>query len=50
MGRRPIALGTDAAQVLDHFGIEHISAPHPSARIGSFDMRAALIAKAVQSA
>ncbi|MFX0542194.1 hypothetical protein ACEWPM_010740 [Roseovarius sp. S4756] len=49
MGRRPVALGTDAANVLRHFGIDHIPAPHPSARIGSFDARAALIAKAVLS-
>ncbi len=49
MGRRPVALGTDAASVLAHFGIDHVAAPHPSARIGSYDMRAALIAKAVQS-
>ncbi|WP_246040381.1 hypothetical protein [Roseovarius arcticus] len=50
MGRRPIALGIDAAQVLTHFGVDHVPAPHPSARIGSYDMRAALIAKAVQNA
>lgn len=50
MGRRPVALGTDAAQVLTHFGIDHIPAPHPSARIGSYDRRAALIAKAVETA
>ncbi|MEX1234023.1 MAG: hypothetical protein WEB56_03445 [Roseovarius sp.] len=49
MGRRPIALGKDAANVLTHFGIAHAVAPHPSARIGRFDARAALIAKAVQS-
>ncbi|WP_113913228.1 hypothetical protein [Roseovarius dicentrarchi] len=50
MGRRPVALGTDAAQTLTHFGIDHVTAPHPSARIGSFDKRAALIAKAVETA
>ncbi|MFD0860066.1 uracil-DNA glycosylase family protein [Roseovarius aquimarinus] len=49
MGRRPVALGTDAANVLSHFGIDHAIAPHPSARIGSFDARAALIAKAIAS-
>lgn len=48
MGRRPVALGTDAAQALGHFGIDHAVAPHPSARIGSFDARAALIAKAIE--
>lgn len=49
MGRRPVALGTDAANVLRHFGIDHAVAPHPSARIGSYDARAALIAKAIRS-
>ncbi|MFX0547479.1 hypothetical protein ACEWPL_018315 [Roseovarius sp. S1116L3] len=48
VGRRPVALGTDASNVLKHFGIDHVTAPHPSARIGSYDARAALIAKAVQ--
>ncbi|PVA09352.1 hypothetical protein DC366_14630 [Pelagivirga sediminicola] len=47
MGRRPVALGTDAASVLTHFGVDHTAAPHPSARIGSYDARAALIAKAI---
>ena len=48
MGRRPVALGVDAANVLTHFGIEHTAAPHPSARIGSYGHRAALIAKAIR--
>ncbi|MEO0632849.1 MAG: hypothetical protein AAFY52_01790 [Pseudomonadota bacterium] len=47
MGRRPVALGIDSARVLRHFGIDHVTAPHPSARIGSFDARAAQIAHAV---
>ena len=47
MGRRPVALGTDSARVLRHFGVEHIGAPHPSARIGSYDARARHIAAAV---
>lgn len=50
MGRRPVALGTDSARVLSHFGIDHVTAPHPSARIGSYDMRARLIAQAVRAA
>ena len=50
MGRRPVALGTDSARVLSHFGIDHIAAPHPSARIGSYDRRADLIAQAVRAA
>ncbi|MEL6452546.1 MAG: hypothetical protein AAFQ19_14915 [Pseudomonadota bacterium] len=50
MGRRPVALGTDSARVLQHFGIDHVTAPHPSARIGSYDHRADLIAQAVQAA
>ncbi|MEL6566478.1 MAG: hypothetical protein AAFQ59_18695 [Pseudomonadota bacterium] len=47
MGRRPVALGTDSARVLRHFGVEHVEAPHPSARIGSYDARARRIAAAV---
>ncbi|MEL6466164.1 MAG: hypothetical protein AAFQ58_14445 [Pseudomonadota bacterium] len=50
MGRRPVALGIDSARVLTQFGIDHVTAPHPSARIGSYDMRAQQIAKAVQQA
>ncbi|KIC51284.1 hypothetical protein [Tateyamaria sp. ANG-S1] len=50
LGRRPVALGTDSARVLQHFGIDHVTAPHPSARIGSYDMRAEQIAQAVQAA
>jgi len=50
LGRRPVALGTDSARVLKHFGIDHVTAPHPSARIGSYDARAAQIAQAVQAA
>ncbi|WP_299648721.1 hypothetical protein [uncultured Tateyamaria sp.] len=50
LGRRPVALGTDSARVLAFFGIDHITAPHPSARIGSYDHRANLIAEAVQAA
>jgi len=50
MGRRPVALGTDSARALAHFGIDFIIAPHPSARIGSYDMRAARIAQAIETA
>lgn len=49
MGRRPVALGTDSARVLEHFGVDHVKAPHPSARIGSYDARAELIAQAVRA-
>ncbi|MFL4468628.1 hypothetical protein ACERZ8_01590 [Tateyamaria armeniaca] len=49
MGRRPVALGTDSARVLRHFGVHHVPAPHPSARIGSYDARAAQIAAAVRA-
>ena len=49
MGRRPVALGTDSARVLSHFDIPHVEAPHPSARIGSFDYRAERIAEAIQA-
>ena len=50
MGRRPVALGQDSARVLAHFNIDHIAAPHPSARIGSYDHRAQAIARAVRAA
>ncbi|MEL7133568.1 MAG: hypothetical protein AAGK77_14290 [Pseudomonadota bacterium] len=50
MGRRPVALGTDSARVLTQFDIDHVTAPHPSARVGSYDMRAQQIAQAVQQA
>ncbi|KUF12665.1 hypothetical protein [Pseudoponticoccus marisrubri] len=50
LGRRPVALGTDSARVLRAFGIDHVPAPHPSARIGSFDLRASRIADAVARA
>ena len=50
MGRRPIALGTDAARVLHHFGIAHIRTLHPSARTGSFDEKADQISEALLAA
>ncbi|THH36039.1 hypothetical protein E4Z66_13310 [Aliishimia ponticola] len=50
MGRRPVALGTDSARVLRFFGIDHVTAPHPSARIGSYAARAEQIASAVEAA
>ncbi|MFG5381331.1 hypothetical protein [Yoonia sp. R2-816] len=50
MGRRPIALGTDAARVLHHFGIAHIKTLHPSARTGSFDQKADQISEALLAA
>ncbi|MEM6759263.1 MAG: hypothetical protein AAF601_07260 [Pseudomonadota bacterium] len=50
MGRRPVALGTDSARVLRHYSIDHVTAPHPSARIGSYDARATQIAQAIATA
>ncbi|WP_135506624.1 hypothetical protein [Roseovarius aestuariivivens] len=50
LGRRPIALGHDSARVLKHFGVPHVQAPHPSARTGTFDEKAARIAEAVRAA
>jgi hypothetical protein len=50
LGRRPVALGTDSARVLAHFGVPHVTAPHPSARIGSYDARADQIAEAIRTA
>ena len=50
LGRRPIALGTDAASVLRWFGIDHIETIHPSARGLTFDDRARRIAKALEAA
>jgi len=47
MGRQPVALGTDSARVLAHFNIPPSVAPHPPARSGSYDARAARIAEAV---
>ena len=49
MGRRPVALGTDSARVLRHFDIPRVAAPHPSARIGSFDHRAERLEEAIQA-
>ncbi|MEO1139644.1 MAG: hypothetical protein AAFW87_09320 [Pseudomonadota bacterium] len=49
LGRRPVALGHDAARVLKYFGVPHVVAPHPSARIGTFDDKARQIAKAIAS-
>lgn len=50
MGRRPVALGEDAARVLRHFGVPHVATIHPSARGQSFDARAARIAAAIRAA
>ena len=50
LGRRPVALGTDSARVLAHFGVAHVTAPHPSARIGSYAIRAEQIANAMRTA
>lgn len=50
LGRRPVALGHDSARVLRHFNVPHLRAPHPSARIGSFDDKAEQIAEAVRRA
>ncbi len=50
LGRRPVALGQDAARVLAHFGVPHVPAPHPSARTGSFDAKARAIATAIGAA
>lgn len=48
-GRRPIALGTDAARVLRHFSIPHITTLHPSARTGSHADKADQISKALMT-
>nr|WP_255599291.1 hypothetical protein [Hasllibacter sp. MH4015] len=48
LGRRPIALGRDAAAVLSRRGVDHIAIPHPSARGRAFADRAALIADALR--
>ena len=50
LGRRPIALGYDAARALAHYGVPYIRAPHPSARIGTFDDKAEQIAEAMTAA
>lgn len=50
LGRRPVALGQDSARVLRYFKIDHIEVPHPSARIGSYAKRAALIAQGLRTA
>jgi len=50
LGRRPVAAGTDAARVLDHFGLSHLATCHPSARGRSFDDRAAGPARALERA
>lgn len=47
MGRHPVALGQDSARVLRHFNVPHVTAPHPSARIGTFDDKAHQIAEAI---
>ncbi|MHA6326223.1 uracil-DNA glycosylase family protein [Roseivivax sp. CAU 1753] len=47
MGRRPIAAGSDAGRVLDHFGIDHIKTIHPSARGLAYRDRAAIIARSL---
>lgn len=49
LGRRPIALGQDAAAVLSRRGIDHVVVPHPSARGRSFADRARLIADALHA-
>lgn len=50
MGRRPVALGTDAARTLRYFEISHVTAPHPSARIGTYAQKAEHIASAMKDA
>lgn len=50
LGRLPVALGSDAAGVLRHFGVPHVPAPHPSARIGTYTERARRIARAARLA
>ncbi|PVA07210.1 hypothetical protein [Thalassorhabdomicrobium marinisediminis] len=50
LGRRPVALGHDAARVLRHFDVPHVQAPHPSARIGTFATKAEQIATAMKAA
>lgn len=50
LGRRPVALGGDAARVLAHFGVPHVPTIHPSARGQGFDARARTIAAALEAA
>jgi hypothetical protein len=47
-GRAVVALGTDAARVCRRFSIDHVEVPHPSARTGSYEHKAAVIAAALQ--
>jgi hypothetical protein len=48
LGRKPIAAGTDAIRVMQHFGIPHVPSIHPSARGLDFGSRAKLLAKAFE--
>ena len=50
LGRRPVAMGHDAARVLRHFDVPHVQAPHPSARIGTYQDKAEQIAQAAKVA
>ncbi|WP_375259087.1 hypothetical protein [Citreimonas sp.] len=50
LGRRPVALGHDAARVLQHFAIPHVATIHPSRRGLGLEARAARIAHAMEAA
>lgn len=47
LGRRPIALGIDAAATLDYFNVPHIKVVHPSARKFTYAQKAEIIAEAI---
>lgn len=48
LGRKPVAAGTDAIRVMQHFGIPHVATAHPSARGLDFATRAKTLAKAFE--
>ncbi len=50
MGRRPVALGADAARTLRQSGVAAVETLHPSARGIDFDTRARAIASALEAA
>ncbi|MBJ3786548.1 hypothetical protein [Devosia sediminis] len=46
-GRKVVALGGQAARACRRFGVSCLEVPHPSARIGTYDYKAELIAAAL---
>lgn len=46
--RKVIALGEQAARACRRFAVECVEVPHPSARIGTYDFKASLIAAALR--